>query len=397
MHREQRMGITPFLIGAGLGATAMCLLDPSTGRRRRALLQDKSRHLANVARDGAGKATRDLGNRMSGARHRATSLLRREDAPGDDIVVADRVRSTLGRYARHPHAIDVEVEDGVVRLSGIVGEGEADRIVRRTEHVRGVERVESRLEPRGSSEWEESEAERRRPALRGNGRQVWNPSTRAAGAIAGAAAVSWAVARRTPAALAAGATGAALLARSLVNQPMSRMLGAKDRGDAVRVRKTLSVGAPVEQVFRLWSHPELFPRFLTHLKSVDRLSDGRYRWVATGPGGVDVDWDAEVTEMEPNRKLSWRSLEGSKIDTHGTVHLTPETGGGTQIHVDMSYGPPAGLLGHSVAWLARQDPRTAMNEDLLRMKSLLEEGKTTMRGEEVRLADLLAGAGTARF
>jgi uncharacterized membrane protein len=209
--------------------------------------------------------------------------------------------------------------------------------------------------------------------------------------------VSWAVARRSPASLAAGAGGAALLARSLVNQPMSRMLGAKHRGEAVRVRKTLSIAAPVEQVFRLWSHPELFPRFLTHLKSVDRVGDGRYRWVATGPGGVDVEWDAEVTELEPNRRLSWRSLEGSKIDTRGTVHLEPEKGG-TRVHVDLSYGPPAGLLGHSVAWLARQDPRTAMNDDLLRMKTLLEEGKTRAHGEEVRLSELFAGAATpARF
>lgn len=401
MEREQRGSIAPFLIGAGVGATVMCLLDPSTGRRRRAILQDKSRHYANVARTEAGKATRDFGNRMTGARHRATSLLHRESA--DDEVVANRVRSALGRATSHARAIDIDVEDGVVRLCGAVAEGEADRIVRHAQHVAGVKRVESRLAPTGPSEERTSQDEGRRgwlrgtrewgrEWLRGGGRQVWNPSTRAAGALAGLAALSWAVARRTPATAAAGATGAALLTRSLVNRPISRIVGAKDRGDAVRVRKTLSVDAPAEQVYRLWSHPELFPRFLTHVKSVERVGDGRYHWVATGPGGVDVDWDAELTEMEPNRRLSWRSLEGSEIENHGTVHLEPEANGGTRIHVDMSYGPPAGLLGHSVAWLTRQDPRTAMNDDLLRMKSLLEDGRTTARGEMVTLDDLLASA-----
>jgi uncharacterized membrane protein len=398
MRGERRPTVTPFLIGAGLGATVMCLLDPTTGRRRRALLQDKSRHLANVAVTGAGKATRDAGNRLTGARHRAVALLHREQAP--DEVVADRVRSTLGRFVDHPRAVDVEVRDGVARLSGTVAAGEADRIVRRTKRIPGVQRVESQLEPRAAG-GEPPEEERARRGwierggiagwLRGNGRRSWTPTTRAAGALAGAAAISWAAARRTPMAMAAGATGAALLARGLSNRPVGSMVGAKDRGDTVRVRKTLSVDAPVEQVFRLWSHPELFPRFLTHVDRVEPTGDGRYHWVATGPGGIKVDWDAEVTEIEPNRRLAWRSLEGSKVDTHGMVDLTPEEGGGTRIHVDMSYGPPAGLIGHSIAWLTRQDPRTAMNEDLIRMKSLLEDGRTTVQGEEVRLDDIFAG------
>jgi uncharacterized membrane protein len=392
---QRRASFAPFLLGAGIGATVMCLLDPATGRRRRALIQDKTRHYATVAREGAGKTSRDLGNRLSGVRHRATQLLDRGDAP--DEVVAERVRSKLGRFAAHPRSIDVEVHDGVARLSGVVGAGEAEPLVRRVRHIPGVREVESRLQPgediepleQRAAQWLRRFSPRARPTTGNGSIGPWNPSTRAAGAVAGAAALTWAMARRSPVAMAAGATGAALLARSLTNRPMAKMVGARSRGDVVRVRKTVSVDAPVEQVFRLWSHPEVFPRFLTHLRKVDRVGDRRYHWVATGPGGVDVSWDAEVTEIEPNRRLSWRSLGGSGVDTHGTVHLEPEEGGGTRVHVDMSYGPPAGLLGHSVAWLTRQDPRTAMNEDLLRLKSLLEDGRTTAHGLEVKLDDLL--------
>jgi uncharacterized membrane protein len=402
MTMERQLKITPFLIGAGLGATVMCLLDPSMGRRRRALLQDKSRHYANVARTGAGKATRDAGNRLAGARHRAASLLSRGEEVPDDVV-ADRVRSTLGRFVRQPRAIDVAVHDGVARLSGSVGPGEDTRIVRRIGRVRGVRGVENALEPRAQSSVPGSEeAGRRRLGWaerglttdwwRGDGTErSWNPSTRAATALAGAAAISWAATHRTPMAMAAGATGAALLARGLTNRPIGTMIGIKDRGDVVRVRKTLSIDAPVEQVFRLWSRPELFPRFLTHLERVETTGERRYHWVASGPGGVEVNWDSEVTDLEPNRRLSWRSLEGSAVDTNGTVEFTPEANGGTRVQVDMSYTPPAGLVGHSVAWLTGRDPRTAMNQDLIRMKSLLEDGRTTGRGGEVTLDQIFAG------
>jgi uncharacterized membrane protein len=393
------LGVTPFLIGAGLGATVMCLLDPTTGRRRRALLQDKSRHLANAAATSAGKVTRDAGNRLTGARHRAASLLGRDEEVSDDVL-ADRVRSKLGRVVPHPLSIDVEVRDGVARLSGAVADDEADRLVRRTRRIPGVRGVEDFLVHRTVS----GQAQDRSPGawrdwsgvtrfLGGNGEErSWTPTARAASALAGAAAISWAAKSRTPMAMAAGATGAALLARGLTNRAVGTMVGARDRGETVRVRKTITVDAPVERVFRLWSRPDLFPRFLTHLDRVEPLGNDRYHWVATGPGGVKVDWDSEVTELEPNRRLSWRSLEGSQVDNRGTVRFTPEASGRTRVEVDMSYGPPAGLLGHSVAWLTRQDPRTAMNQDLVRFKSLLVDGKTTGRDGVVTLDEILGWA-----
>jgi uncharacterized membrane protein len=61
----------------------------------------------------------------------------------------------------------------------------------------------------------------------------------------------------------------------------------------------------------------------------------------------------------------------------------------------MSYNPPAGALGHAVATLFGSDPKSAMNEDLVRLKSLLETGKTTAKGKEVMQGDLSGAAGTA--
>jgi uncharacterized membrane protein len=51
--------------------------------------------------------------------------------------------------------------------------------------------------------------------------------------------------------------------------------------------------------------------------------------------------------------------------------------GSTRVTVQMSYVPPAGAVGHAVAQLFGVDPRQAMNEDLIRLKSLLEGGRTS--------------------
>jgi uncharacterized membrane protein len=56
---------------------------------------------------------------------------------------------------------------------------------------------------------------------------------------------------------------------------------------------------------------------------------------------------------------------------------------GTRVHVQMRYTPPAGAVGHGLAALLGADPRRALDEDLVRFKSLLEEGKTSVRGQTV--------------
>ncbi len=54
----------------------------------------------------------------------------------------------------------------------------------------------------------------------------------------------------------------------------------------------------------------------------------------------------------------------------------------------MRYCPPAGVIGHAIARLLGSDPRTRLDEDLVRLKALLESGRTRAHGEQVALADI---------
>jgi uncharacterized membrane protein len=140
----------------------------------------------------------------------------------------------------------------------------------------------------------------------------------------------------------------------------------------VEVEKTLTIEAPVEVVWGLWSNFENFPRFMTHVREVRRIDEGHSHWVAVGPGGVSVEWDAIVTDWVPKQFIGWTSIEGSEVATTGQVRFSRMSDNRTEIDIRFEYAPPAGVLGHGVASLFGDNPTQAMDEDLARLKSLLE-------------------------
>lgn len=173
-------------------------------------------------------------------------------------------------------------------------------------------------------------------------------------------------------------SGAAVAGVSLIaNAAMPRANGI------IRVQKTLTIAAPIDEVYELWSHFENFPRFMEHVIEVRAEDENRSHWRVAGPAGIPLEWDAELTEQVPNHTIAWRSLEGSVVDHHGEVHFEPIEDHSTRISVHMAYRPPAGAVGHTVASFLHGDPKTLMDDDLLRMKSLLEQGKTTAHHQEV--------------
>jgi uncharacterized membrane protein len=133
----------------------------------------------------------------------------------------------------------------------------------------------------------------------------------------------------------------------------------------------------VDQVWELWNDFEQFPRFMSHFQEIRRLDEDRSRWVAKGPAGIPVEWEAIVTERVPNEVIAWKSVERSTVQTTGRVRFRPTPDGNTEIDVHLSYNPPAGALGHAVAALFGADPKRAVDEDMVRLKTLIEEGNIT--------------------
>jgi len=124
---------------AGTGAAMMYLFDPERGKRRRAYVGEKAGRAARVAGREVERNSRDLANRARGAAIEAGKKLSKNAAP--DEVLAERVRSKLGRVLSHPLAVDVSAERGVVELRGAVPRSERRRAIRSAESVRGVRAV----------------------------------------------------------------------------------------------------------------------------------------------------------------------------------------------------------------------------------------------------------------
>jgi uncharacterized membrane protein len=157
-----------------------------------------------------------------------------------------------------------------------------------------------------------------------------------------------------------------------------------DRRRAVDIQKTLHIEAPIDQVYAFWSNYENFPLFMSHVREVEDLGNGRSRWSVSGPGGVPIEWNASLTQQSPNEVIAWRSEGGSMLENAGVIRFTP-SGNGTRVDLRFCYHPPAGGAGQAVIELLGSDPRTKLNQDLGRMKALLEATtRSESHGKEPR-------------
>ena len=144
----------------------------------------------------------------------------------------------------------------------------------------------------------------------------------------------------------------------------------------VTATNSTTINLPREQVFTFWRDLSNLPKVMHHLVSVTQNGEKSSHWVAEGPGGRRMEWDAEIINEIPNELLAWRSLPGSQVDSAGSVRFKDAPRGrGTEIRVELQYNPPGGFLGAAVAKLFGRDPQAEIEEDLYRLKQFLETGE----------------------
>jgi uncharacterized membrane protein len=204
-------------------------------------------------------------------------------------------------------------------------------------------------------------------------------------AVAAAAVTAYALRRRRGRGLMLPIAGAllerAVSGRCAVNQMLGRNSAIDEptspvtsvrRGEGVRVDERIVLNRPRSEVYRFWRNFENLPRFMDHLESVTVLDEERSHWVAKGPAGTRVEWDAVIHNEIPNELIAWRSLEESEVDNAGSVHFSPTENGDTEVRVVLRYDPPAGKMGAAVAWLFGEEPSRQVAEDLRRLKQVVE-------------------------
>jgi uncharacterized membrane protein len=133
-----------------------------------------------------------------------------------------------------------------------------------------------------------------------------------------------------------------------------------------RVEESIDVNAPVTTAYNQWTQFEEFPKFMDSVKSVTQIDDTHLRWVAE-IGGQEEQWEAEITEQQPDRKIAWRAQDGQ--NNSGTVTFESLGDNQTRINVVMEH-ETEGLteaLGSALGADSRQ-----VKGDLERFKQVVE-------------------------
>jgi uncharacterized membrane protein len=165
---------------------------------------------------------------------------------------------------------------------------------------------------------------------------------------------------------------AALLYRGVRQRSDTRRTLGGSRG--IHVEHAVTINRPLAEVYRFWRNFENLPQFMEHLERVSLRDVGISHWVARGPAGISVEWDARIINEIDNKLIAWQSIEGSTIATAGSVTFD-DTEHGTRVRVKLQYNPPAGKLGAAIARLFGEEPSIQIREDMRRFKQLLETGE----------------------
>ena len=156
---------------------------------------------------------------------------------------------------------------------------------------------------------------------------------------------------------------------------MGEMMKGRRDTPGVQVREQVTINRSVADLYRFWRNVENLPRVMSYLEDVTKLGDRRSRWVAKGPAGQKVEWEAEITDARENELVAWRSLEGSEVPNEGSVRFSRSSDGrGTVVDVALTYHPPGGKAGSVVAKLFGREPAQEIRRDLERFKERVESG-----------------------
>jgi uncharacterized membrane protein len=132
------------------------------------------------------------------------------------------------------------------------------------------------------------------------------------------------------------------------------------------IQKSIDVEVPVRTAYNQWTQFEEFPRFMEGVQRVEQLSDTRLHWTAD-IAGKQKEWDARITEQNPDERIAWTSEAGARNAGVVTFHkLAPEK---TRVMLQIDYEPDdvVETVGDALGFMSRR-----VSGDLARFKEFIE-------------------------
>ncbi len=132
------------------------------------------------------------------------------------------------------------------------------------------------------------------------------------------------------------------------------------------IEESVQVEAPVSTTYNHYTRFEDFPEFMDGVKEVQQLDDRHLHWKAN-VGGEDLEWDAEITEQIPDKRIAWRNRSGPTSGGVITFHRIAD--GVTRVMLQTDY-EPEGVPEKIGSYLGVLDHR--VRKDLERFRERVE-------------------------
>ena len=140
-------------------------------------------------------------------------------------------------------------------------------------------------------------------------------------------------------------------------------------------RAAVTIGRPVENLRTLWLAPDTQARIWSHFADVTATPGGAADWIARGPAGGEYRWRTQ-TDASAADALRWTALDGADVANAGTLSFRPAPGDrGTELHLDVRFDPPGGVIGEAAAKLFHLVPREIVLAALYRFRALALTGE----------------------
>jgi uncharacterized membrane protein len=141
---------------------------------------------------------------------------------------------------------------------------------------------------------------------------------------------------------------------------------------ANQVTKSIIVSGTVDDIYNLWANFENFPYFMKDIKTVKKTGERTSHWTMEGPLHTTLEWNAETTRLEKNKRIAWSSKgDDGDVTTSGQVTFTGLPQNQTEVTVTLQYTPSKGMAGDTVAKLFA-DLEGRLEEDLRNFKAYAE-------------------------
>src|SRR5262249_14503292 len=152
---------------------------------------------------------------------------------------------------------------------------------------------------------------------------------------------------------------------------LGKQINTLPYGYGIKFKKSVTINASAEQLYSFWRNLSSLTELFDNILSVEVLDATRSHWTLKVPGGMTLEWDAEVRVDGRKKCMGWAWWVGAALDRAVYVRFAGPPGGrGTVFRFALHYNPPAGKVGAVVSTLLGEKPAGQVEEALRKLKQL---------------------------